>query len=110
MDFDDGVSYANKTFNSSNGNGLSGHDLFFMSYGNFSPCSETLTLTSPENDITTGLLDFETNSTTGYINANNKLSAGTQSTYRAGKYIQLNPGFVANNGAIFKTEFGGCEE
>lgn len=110
MDFDDGVSYANKTFNSSNGNGLSGHDLFFMSYGNISPCPENLALTSPANDITTGTIELEVNSTTGYINAANKLSNGTNTIYRGGRYIQLEPGFTANSGAIFKTEFGGCEE
>ncbi|SOE23377.1 Repeat domain-containing protein [Spirosomataceae bacterium TFI 002] len=110
MDFDDGVGYASKTFNSANGDGFSGHDLFFMSYGNISPCSENLVLTSPANDITIGTIELEANDTSGYINAENKLSNGTRTTYRSGRYIKLEPGFIANTGAIFKTEFGGCQE
>jgi hypothetical protein len=54
--------------------------------------------------------------TTEYINApptsptgqTNTINAASNVTYRAGKAINLNAGFRANQGAIFKAEIGGC--
>jgi trimeric autotransporter adhesin len=51
-----------------------------------------------------------------YINApptspsgqTNIINAASNVTYRAGKAINLNAGFRANQGAIFKAEIGGC--
>mgnify|MGYP000315435723 CR=1 FL=1 len=108
MDFDDGPGYAVKTANTSNNNTYWGQDLFFMGYGNIPPCSENLVLASPIDDISTQGIELEANSTTGQITASNKIQNGASATYRAGKYIKLDPGFTAQSGAIFKTEFGGC--
>ncbi|SOE21178.1 hypothetical protein SAMN06298216_1650 [Spirosomataceae bacterium TFI 002] len=73
-----------------------------------SPCPNTLTLASTTNDYTGGILIKEANATTGIIIATNKLTGTANVIYRAGSNIQLEPGFVADIGTVFKTEFGGC--
>ena len=72
------------------------------------PCPQTLTLQSTADDFTTGVVIKETNATTGTITAINKITGTANVIYRAGKSISLEPGFVAENGTVFKTEFGGC--
>ncbi len=106
MDFDDSPAYASKTFNPNVD--YYGQDVFIMSYGNTPPCSENIVLTSPSDDISTQGIELEANATIGQITASNKIQNGASATYRAGKYIKLDPGFTAQSGAIFKTEFGGC--
>ncbi|MFC3811272.1 3-coathanger stack domain-containing protein [Lacihabitans lacunae] len=91
----------------SNANGFS--KLSITLTGN--PCSSALILTSinnPSDDISTGTLTKEANAITGMIAATNKLTGNAKVTYRAGKSIQLDPGFKADSGVVFKTEFGGC--
>jgi trimeric autotransporter adhesin len=72
------------------------------------PCSASLTLVSTTDDISSGTTTKEANATTGTITATNKISGTAKVTYRAGKSISLNAGFKADNGTVFKTEFGGC--
>ncbi len=73
------------------------------------PCAGLLNLQSPADDYSSGIITKEANATTGEITANNKITgSGTNVTYRAGKSITLNAGFKAENGTVFKTEFGGC--
>lgn len=71
-------------------------------------CLSLLNLISPTDDISNGTIIKEANSTTGTIEATNKLTSTANVTYRAGKSITLNAGFKADNGVVFKTEFGGC--
>ncbi len=42
------------------------------------------------------------------ITATNKIIAPANVNYRAGKAVELNPGFFANTGTVFKAEIGGC--
>ena len=71
-------------------------------------CQTTMTLQSTADDISSGTVIKEANSTTGTIAATNKITGTANVTYRAGKSITLDPGFKADNGVVFKTEFGGC--
>jgi hypothetical protein len=72
------------------------------------PCPTSLTLASTADDYSSGILIREANASTGVIIATNKITSTANVTYRAGKSIQLEPGFKADNGVVFKTEFGGC--
>jgi hypothetical protein len=50
-----------------------------------------------------------TNVSTQKITATNIVSgSGTRATYRSTAYVELKPGFRADNGTIFKAEIGGC--
>ncbi|WP_188765281.1 3-coathanger stack domain-containing protein [Emticicia aquatilis] len=72
------------------------------------PCASSLTLVSPTDNITTGTVTKQASATNGTIIATNTISgAATNATYQA-KNIQLNAGFSAANGTIFKAEIGGC--
>jgi hypothetical protein len=73
-----------------------------------SPCTTALTLASTTDDISSGTITKEANATTGTITATNKISGTANVTYRAGRSITLDTGFKADNGTVFKTEFGGC--
>lgn len=76
-----------------------------------SNCLSFLQLSSnntPTDDISAGTIVKEANATTGTITATNKITNTAKVTYRAGKSITLNAGFKADNGVVFKTEFGGC--
>jgi hypothetical protein len=93
------VPYVPTTLNTSN---------FTFSLTCPSPCATTLTLISTTDDISSGTTTKEANATTGTITATNKISGTANVTYRAGKSITLDAGFKADNGTVFKTEFGGC--
>lgn len=43
------------------------------------------------------------------ISGNNLIDTGANVTYQAGTFIELLPGFRALTGAVFKTQFGGCQ-
>jgi len=71
-------------------------------------CPQTVDLLNPANNITSGDITHQASSTNGTINARNHIiNTNTKATYRA-KTINLNPGFSANNGTIFRAEVGGC--
>lgn len=72
------------------------------------PCVTIYTLVSSTDDYSTGTIIKEANAITGTITATNKITNTANVTYRAGKSITLNAGFKADNGTVFKTEFGGC--
>ena len=72
------------------------------------PCSTSLALASTTDDYSSGTIIKEANATTGTITASNKITGTANVTYRAGKSIMLDAGFKADNGTVFKTEFGGC--
>lgn len=74
------------------------------------PCSTIVVLQSTADDYSTGTIIKETNATTGTIEATNKLTSTANVTYRVGKSITLNAGFKADNGVVFKTEFGRCNK
>jgi ELWxxDGT repeat protein len=74
----------------------------------FSTCPTNLVVSSPDADFNTGLVLREASSNVGTIIATNKITNTANVTYRAGKSITLNAGFKADNGVVFKTEFGGC--
>ena len=72
------------------------------------PCPPNLTLVSTADDITTGTITKQASATAGTITATNKITGtGTKATYQA-KSINLNAGFKADNGTVFKAEIGGC--
>ncbi|WP_435355088.1 reprolysin-like metallopeptidase [Emticicia sp. SJ17W-69] len=72
------------------------------------PCSTLLTLINPTDNISTGNITKQASATNGTITATNFVTgAGTRATYQA-KKIQLNAGFKADNGTVFKAEIGGC--
>jgi hypothetical protein len=72
------------------------------------PCQSIVSLASTADDYSTGTVTKEANATTGTITAINKITGTANVTYRAGKSILLDAGFKADNGVVFKTEFGGC--
>lgn len=72
------------------------------------PCAGILALQSWNDDYLSGNIIKEANASTGTITASNQVRNSANVTYRSGKSITLNPGFTVNNGAVFKTEFGGC--
>jgi hypothetical protein len=39
----------------------------------------------------------------------NHIPSGSVVKYRAGNFVSLEPGFVAENGTVFAAEIGGCE-
>lgn len=68
-------------------------------------CPTSLNLTSPNNDYSNPIIKkAQTN-----ITANNKIT-GTNNLvqYKAGNSILFTPGFVVDNGVIFKAEIEGC--
>ena len=71
------------------------------------PCPTSLTLVSTADDYSGGLLIKEANAATGTILATNKISGTANVTYQA-KSINLNAGFRAENGTVFKAQVGGC--
>jgi hypothetical protein len=72
------------------------------------PCATSMTLVSTADDISSGILIKEVNASSGVIIATNKITGSANVTYKAGKSITLSPGFLADNGVVFKTEQGGC--
>ncbi len=75
------------------------------------PCALSLNLTNPNDQITSGNSILEASANGGYIEAQNTITGvNTRSTYKAGAYILMKPGFFVDNGAVFQTEFGGCVE
>jgi ELWxxDGT repeat protein len=56
-------------------------------------------------DINSGII---TEQASQKITAANKIIAPANVNYRAGRAIELSPGFFANTGAVFKAEIGGC--
>ena len=70
-------------------------------------CPPTLSLASTTDDISSGTITKSVNATNGNITATNKITGTAKVTYQA-KSIQLNAGFKADNGTIFKAEIGGC--
>jgi hypothetical protein len=73
-----------------------------------SPCPNLLTLVSPTDDQSTGTVTKQANATTGKIVATNKLTVtGTKATYEANS-VELNQGFSAEKGTVFKAQRAGC--
>ncbi|WP_435354980.1 YCF48-related protein [Emticicia sp. SJ17W-69] len=70
-------------------------------------CSLSVNLSSPNDDITNGIITKQASATNGNISASNQISGLAKVTYQA-KSIQLNPNFKADNGTVFKAEIGGC--
>jgi hypothetical protein len=72
------------------------------------PCSLTQLLNSPTDDQNSGIQILKASSGVGgKITATNKITGTANATYQA-KSIELNPGFKADNGTVFKAEVGGC--
>lgn len=71
-------------------------------------CSLSLNLVSTSNDISNQIVIKGDNSKIGTINATNKIKDNSNVIYRAGNSINLNAGFVSENGTVFKTEINGC--
>jgi hypothetical protein len=73
-----------------------------------SPCPSNVTLVNPTNNITSGNITKQASATNGKITATNYVTGvGTKATYQA-KAVELNAGFKAETGTIFRAETGGC--
>jgi hypothetical protein len=70
-------------------------------------CPQALTLIDPADNYSTGTQIKQASNTNGLITATNKVTGTAIVTYQA-KAIQLNAGFNADNGTVFKAEVGGC--
>ena len=66
-----------------------------------------LNLVSPEDDYSANTILKTASSVNGKIVATNKVTGTANVTYSA-KNIELNAGFKADNGSVFKAEIGGC--
>jgi hypothetical protein len=82
------------------------------------PCPPSLVLQSPPATTPAEGVDYDASNaippvirkaaaTTGSITATNKITGTANVTYEA-KTVQLNPGFRADNGTVFKAQVGGC--
>jgi hypothetical protein len=70
------------------------------------PCTQnTATLISPTNNINGIAVQAFSN----WIKATNTISELSEAKYKAGDYIQFNPGFDIKKGAVFKTDINGCQ-
>ena len=70
------------------------------------PCTQnTVSLISPANNINGIAVQAYSN----WIKATNAVSEFSDVKYKAGDYIQFNPGFDVKKGAIFKTDVSGCQ-
>lgn len=69
------------------------------------PCTQnTATLISPANNIN----GISVQAFSNWIKATNAVSEFSDVKYRAGDYIQFNPGFDIKKTAVLKTEISGC--
>jgi hypothetical protein len=64
-----------------------------------------INLVSPADNYANGVVLKETNN---QITATNMIFSPAKVTYKAGQLIDLNAGFQAENGTIFKADIGGC--
>jgi hypothetical protein len=73
------------------------------------PCSTTLTLVNPADNISSGnVTKTAASGVGGKITATNLVTGtGTRATYNA-RSIELNQGFLADQGTVFRAEVGGC--
>jgi hypothetical protein len=71
------------------------------------PCQSQLTLMSTADDYSTGVQLKQASTTNGKITATNKITGNAVTTYQA-KVVELNAGFKADAGTVFKAEIGGC--
>lgn len=72
------------------------------------PCPTTLTLINPNDNISSGDITRQASAVSGKIIATNYVTgSGTRANYQA-KAIELNAGFKAESGTVFKAETGGC--
>jgi len=67
-------------------------------------CDENLTINDVFNNGDTEYFEAE-----NWITSTAIVNAGTNITYDAGGYICLNPGFLADNGAVFLAHINGCD-
>lgn len=66
-----------------------------------------VTLASPADDYSTGIILKTASSVNGKIAATNKVTGTAKVDYKA-KSILLNAGFMADNGTVFNAVVGGC--
>ena len=73
------------------------------------PCATTLTLSNPADNISSGnVTKTAASGVGGKITATNLVTgSGTRATYNA-RSIELNQGFLADQGTVFNAEVGGC--
>ncbi len=73
------------------------------------PCQTTLSLANPADNISTGnITKTAASGVGGKITATNLVTGnGTRATYMA-RAIELNEGFLADQGTVFRAEVGGC--
>ncbi len=71
-------------------------------------CSSQVTLSSPNDDFSSGNYLKIASNTTGKITATNKITSSTRVIYQA-KSVELNNGFKADSGTVFRAEVGGCD-
>ncbi|GGD79619.1 hypothetical protein GCM10011514_49490 [Emticicia aquatilis] len=70
-------------------------------------CPQNLTLVDPTDSFSSGTQLKQASAVNGRIVATNMITGTANATFQA-KSIELNAGFKADNGVIFKAEIGGC--
>jgi hypothetical protein len=70
-------------------------------------CPQNLTLIDPTDSYSSGTQLKQASATNGKITATNQITGVANTTFQA-KAIELNAGFKADNGVVFKAEIGGC--
>ena len=74
---------------------------------NANDCKNQVVFSSPFDDVSSGTYLKSASNANGKITATNKIVGSANITYQA-KLIELNNGFKANLGTIFRAEVGGC--
>lgn len=70
-------------------------------------CPQNVVLINPTDNYSNGTQLKQASASNGKINASNHITGTTNTTYQA-KSIELNVGFKADNGVVFRAEIGGC--
>lgn len=72
------------------------------------PCPSVINLVSPTDDVSAGNHNkVAASSLGGKIMASNKITGTAKMNYQAAT-VELNPGFMAQNGTVFMAQTGGC--
>jgi len=81
---------------------------YFINIISNGPCQQDVALLAPNNNMLSGINTIQAAAANGHISASNVVSGNsTKITFQA-RTIELNNGFLADVGTVFKAESGGC--
>lgn len=72
------------------------------------PCPQLRNLNNPQDNILGSINDYKASNTINASNQIKKNNLPSKANYQAGKSVTLNPGFLVENGTVFKIEIKGC--